>query len=426
MAEFNVRADDVNVEQIMHQIRARIREKRGVDYTEEQIQELAKIKLEKFLDPRGVRSDLLEQFQRAAATDVPPTYEFDDQTLIRSGNPLVAFIRRLLQPVLKLFFSPNPLVQALHYQTQINRYLLERAARDVLVYEVMHNLVVEMTRTGIEVKNMKMRVESIAGRLDFNERRARALEAVVQYKPEGRDEHGAPRGGRGFAAGAGQRPAEGAPRGEQGGRGFAPEGAPRGDQGGRASGAEGQGAASPRTDQGPSTVDPMTGGESLRSRRRRRRRGRRSGPGFAGEGRETRDEGRGTEEGRRTADEGRGENALEHGPQGDDQEQRAAEANGPGEAASERTSEADTPTRRLIQIPIRREGCGRRPALRRGHQRRRRTARSLHRGAPGPAHRGRGADDLRPRLRHVAQRVAGGRRADRWRHSEALPGRARA
>ena len=64
MAEFNVRADDVNVEQIMHQIRARIREKRGVDYTEEQIQELARIKLEKFLDPRGVRSDLLEQFQQ--------------------------------------------------------------------------------------------------------------------------------------------------------------------------------------------------------------------------------------------------------------------------------------------------------------------------------------------------------------------------
>ena len=108
MAEFNVRADEVNVEQIMHQIRARIREKRGVDYTEEQIQELAKIKLEKFLDPRGVRSDLLEQFQRAAATDLPPTYEFDDQTLIRSGNPLVAFIRRLLPARAEAVLQPEP------------------------------------------------------------------------------------------------------------------------------------------------------------------------------------------------------------------------------------------------------------------------------------------------------------------------------
>jgi len=335
MAEFNVRADEVNVEQIMHQIRARIREKRGVDYTEEQIQELAKIKLEKFLDPRGVRSDLLEHFRQAAATDVPPNFEFDDQTLFRSGNPFVAFMRRLLLPVLKLFFSPNPLIQALHRQVAINRYLMEG---DALFYELMHNLVVEMTRTGIEVKNMKMRVESIAGRLDFNERRARALEAVVQYKPEG---HGgrSQQGGRGSAAeGQGGR-AFGAE--VQGGRGFATEGAPRGDQG-RASGAEGQ---------GPSSVDPVTGGESLRSRRRRRRRGRRSGPGFAGEGRtdegQTRDEARGTtDEGRRTGDEGRGESdEREHHPQGDDQEQRAAaEAHSPGAPASERATEADTPT----------------------------------------------------------------------------------
>jgi hypothetical protein len=199
MAEFNVRADEVNVEQIMHQIRARIREKRGVDYTEEQVQELAKIKLERFLDPRGVRSDLLEKFRQTSATDLPPNFEFDDLTLYRSSNPFVAFMRRLLRPVLKLFFSPNPLIQALHRQAAINRYLMQG---DAIFYELMHNLVVEMTRTGIEVKNMKMRVESIAGRLDFNERRARALEAVVQYKPEGQ-------GGR-----SQQGPPRSAPRGE--------------------------------------------------------------------------------------------------------------------------------------------------------------------------------------------------------------------
>ena len=72
MPDFNVRSDSVNVEQIMEQIRARIREKRGVDYTEEQIRELAAVKLEKFLDPRGVRSDLLEQFRRAQVAQAPP------------------------------------------------------------------------------------------------------------------------------------------------------------------------------------------------------------------------------------------------------------------------------------------------------------------------------------------------------------------
>jgi hypothetical protein len=54
---------------------------------------------------------------------------------------------------------------------------------DQLYYELIHNLVLELTRTGIEVKNLKMRVESLTGRLEFNERRARALESAVVYRP---------------------------------------------------------------------------------------------------------------------------------------------------------------------------------------------------------------------------------------------------
>ena len=61
MTDFQIRSDNVDVEQIMRQIRARIREKRGVDYTEEQVQELATVRLEKFLDPKNLRSDLLER-----------------------------------------------------------------------------------------------------------------------------------------------------------------------------------------------------------------------------------------------------------------------------------------------------------------------------------------------------------------------------
>jgi hypothetical protein len=285
MAEFNVRADAVDVEQIMRQIRARIREKRGVDYTEEQIQELAKIRLEKFLDPKGVRSDLLEQFRQTVQQDVPPTYEFDD---------------KMLQPILKLFFSPNPLVHALHVQTQINRYLLERAQRDVLVYEVMHNLVVEMTRTGIEVKNMQMRVESISSRLDFNERRARALEAVVQYRPDAVSERPAIRE-RDRDRDQGRRQTEPARQAEPGG---------------------GQG------DPAPSAVDPITGGESLRSRRRRRRRGRRSGPGFPGDERRAtsgeQEQRAGGAELTATSDEHREATSNERRAAGDEPEHRAA------------------------------------------------------------------------------------------------------
>ena len=75
MSDFHVRSDSVDVEQIMEQIRRRVRDKRGVDYTEEQIRELANVRLEKFLDPKNLRSDLLEQFRRSRPAEdstLPP------------------------------------------------------------------------------------------------------------------------------------------------------------------------------------------------------------------------------------------------------------------------------------------------------------------------------------------------------------------
>src|SRR5207244_4115975 len=106
------------------------------------------------------------------------------------------FFRKLFHPLLKLFlFNPNPLIRALNIQARLNTMSAARAssrrALDQLYYELIHNLVVELTRTGIEVKNLKMRVESLASRLEFNERRARALESAVVYKPT--DDERAPR-----------------------------------------------------------------------------------------------------------------------------------------------------------------------------------------------------------------------------------------
>ncbi|HEY2152304.1 MAG TPA: hypothetical protein VGH34_15955 [Vicinamibacterales bacterium] len=193
MADFNLRSDSVNVEQIMEQIRTRIREKRGVDYTEQQIHELAAVKLEKFLDPKGVRSDLLDQFRKAQPAYEPPelpNFAFEESTLFESHRAPIRWMRKLLAPLLKLLFNPNPLIQALNIQSRLNAMNAEREARreaarrglDQLYYELIHNLVLEATRTGIEVKNLKMRLESVSSRLEFNERRSRALEGAVVYK----------------------------------------------------------------------------------------------------------------------------------------------------------------------------------------------------------------------------------------------------
>src|SRR5438094_9569234 len=114
MADFSVRSEGVDVEQIMRQIRARIREKRGVDYTEEEIRELANVKLEKFIEPKGVRSGLLEEYMRRRASKAAlpprPNFAFEDWTLYASHRAPLRWIRRLLRPILKLFFNPNPLI----------------------------------------------------------------------------------------------------------------------------------------------------------------------------------------------------------------------------------------------------------------------------------------------------------------------------
>jgi len=178
MSDFTVRGDSVDVQEIMEQIRARLREKRGVDYTEQQIRELAAVKLEKFLDPRAVRSDLVQQFRasRPSQLFVP----FGPDPLFGARRPIIARIRRLLMPVLRLFFNPVPVMEAF---TRINTLSTITVADEDQYFELLHNLVIELTRTSIEVRNLKMQVESLTSRLEFDERRARALENVVVYKP---------------------------------------------------------------------------------------------------------------------------------------------------------------------------------------------------------------------------------------------------
>ena len=259
MADFTVRADHIDVEQIMRQIRARIRDKRGADYTEAEIRELASVKLEKFLDPRAVRSNLLQHYrsERQPAPLItpdeahPPLWDFNPQSVYASdrgaAGKILTIIRKILKPFSKLLFHVDTLWDVLTKQSVINRQhtalfqrvhqrLITRDELDALNFEMFNNLVVEITRLGIENKNLRMQVESFGTRLDFDERRARALEGVVQYRP------GAP-------VARPQQPALPPPSSEEDG----------------------------------DDDETTEGGETRSARRRRRRRGRRRGPGEGGE-----------------------------------------------------------------------------------------------------------------------------------------------
>ena len=229
MSEFSTRTDGVDVVRIMEQVRDRIKEKHGEDYTEQQIRELANVKLEGLLEPARDRPELVDRARRrrrehdaAPAPSAPESFEFGPQSIYASrGLPgwLLYPVRRLLSPILKLFFNVDPIVHALQVQREINAQhaqFVDRVARllalsnsrlaareeiDALNYEVMNNLVLEMTRLSVDMKNHRARVESVAGRLDFDERRARGAEGIAQRRDEAR---------AAAEAGSGEEQAEGA------------------------------------------------------------------------------------------------------------------------------------------------------------------------------------------------------------------------
>ena len=210
-----------------------------------------------------------------------------------------------------------------------------------------------------------MRVESLTGRLEFNERRARALEGVVVYKLAGRDEAEDPPQGR--ISDSHRHPARRHP-------GLSPRRPP-------ASSAAGSGAAAKGPDSGAGGAGGGAGAAAAGSRPQ----------SWAGR--------RCPQRPRRTPRrrEMRPGSSRRRPPENIERAIPSESSPGPetmDEPGPRRSSEA----RR------------RRSALRPGDQRRRRTARPLHRRASRPPRGSRGADHVRHRLRDVAKRTASRRR----------------
>ncbi len=189
------KADTVNVDQLVREIKARIAQRHGIDLSSSQIQELAARRLEAILDPRTVKPSLLEQLRQSAGAPVPiapveppAAYEFENHTIFDTHNGLLRAVRNLLQPVLKLFFNPNPISHALNAQARLNKDAASRelerertqAEWNALHYTLVQRLVTEIARTSIETQSLTMRVESLSTRVDHYERRVRELEQGTQ------------------------------------------------------------------------------------------------------------------------------------------------------------------------------------------------------------------------------------------------------
>jgi len=199
--------EHVDVEQIMREIRSRISQRHGIELTTQQIQELAARRLEAILDPRTVKPSLLEQIRRSTSTPLDtaaapePSYSFEDTTIYESHRGSLRFFRRLLNPLLKLFFNPNPIIAALNTQAKINHAAAQREAErerrqaewNALHYEILQRLVLEVSRTSLEAQQLSLRVEALSAKVDFAERRARSIEGSLhQTRPAPRHESAPP------------------------------------------------------------------------------------------------------------------------------------------------------------------------------------------------------------------------------------------
>lgn len=197
-AEQTTNRDHVDVEQIMRDIRSRISTRHGIDFTPQQVQELAARRLEAILEPRHAKPALLEQMRRAAGEPIevpaPPAEAespFDEASLYESHNGFIRALRKLLNPILKLFFNPAPIARALTAQTVRNNAAAQRESElytrqaewNALHFEIVQRLVTEIARTTLEMQSLTLRVEALDAKLDFNERRIRAMESAPAASP---------------------------------------------------------------------------------------------------------------------------------------------------------------------------------------------------------------------------------------------------
>lgn len=172
---FEIGSADVKAEEILRQIRERIEEKRGALYTEEEIREIAEHALEAVLEARELKVECLSEFR---AQPERWNFAFDAETVYRSSRGRVGrvleAVRRVLRPVQKLFWNPNPMIFALSRQSDLNKYYVH----------LFHNLALELTRLNLEVQDLKNRNLQLQGRVELLARREKTLESMVVFREE--------------------------------------------------------------------------------------------------------------------------------------------------------------------------------------------------------------------------------------------------
>jgi len=137
----------VDVAEVMARIREKIRGQRAEGlYSDEEVEELAALKLQAFADEAEIDPELLA---RLMAVDHNWNISVDYRMVTHRpglGGRLIVFVKKLVRPFVRLYTD-----NLLNRQAQINLYLRYLG----------HNLVRELVRQQLEQKALRSRVERL-------------------------------------------------------------------------------------------------------------------------------------------------------------------------------------------------------------------------------------------------------------------------
>jgi hypothetical protein len=163
--QFSSENKEINVAEIMKDIRRKISEKKGTVYTDEEIRDLAEMKLKAMIGAGDVESGLISLLHQNAGE-----WNISQEALYASHpgfyGRLIRKARQVLHPVLKLFANPDHIV---HKQAKLNLNLTH----------IVHNLVLELTRLNLEHNELRQRFDSLSRKIEWMDKRQKTLEKLV-------------------------------------------------------------------------------------------------------------------------------------------------------------------------------------------------------------------------------------------------------
>ncbi len=165
---FTINDDEINVVDIMKKIRENIQRKReqGI-YTDEEVEEMSRLKLETFADEAEIDAQLLNKLLSPShAWNISTDYRIKTHRKGIKGR-LIVLAKKLVRPLVRLYTD-----QPVSRQAQLNQYFVH----------LLHNTIREMTRLQIRTTTLKNRIDLLEREKDMLQRREKTLEKMVQFK----------------------------------------------------------------------------------------------------------------------------------------------------------------------------------------------------------------------------------------------------